>query len=219
MTWLARGTNSHVYSYTGYAINGYTFYTKEQDDKSTMQNSGVTLVDESMHISSVEETNLAYTNLSYFGVINCIWELDYTMFRVPAFGCMWVDNKNGVRNDEPGFLKVDLNRVGYEDEPFILASQAKQVFYVTDPANVKWSMVLLSNKVGDDNNRNHNDEDVEDDPFLPKPRSPETGPTIDDDLYVRDDHAEGIFVDPSFHVVKPKKKRIAAKKRKRSKNA
>ena len=52
LTWLARGPNSHVYSYTGYAINGYTFYTKEQDDKSTMQNSGVTLVAESMHISS-----------------------------------------------------------------------------------------------------------------------------------------------------------------------
>jgi len=126
---------------------------------------------------------------------------------------MWVDNKNGVWNDEPGFLKVDLNRVGYENEPFILASQAKQVFYVTDPTNVKWSMVLLTNKVRDANNTNQDDEDVEDDPFLAKPLSPETGPTIDDDLYVRDDHGEAIFIDPSFHVVKPKIKCIATKKK------
>src|SRR3954462_7045224 len=47
---LAYGPSIIVFSYSAYAINGYTFYTKEQDDKSTMQNSGVTLVAESMHI-------------------------------------------------------------------------------------------------------------------------------------------------------------------------
>lgn len=168
LRWLAHGPSSHVFSYIGYAINGYTFYTKVQDDKSTMQNSGVTILAESMHISSATDTNPAYKNLSYFGVIERIWELDYTVFRVPVFGCKWVENKNGVRDDEPGFLKVDLNKVGYEDEPFILASQAKQVFYVTDPANKKWFMVLLTNKVRDDNNEDQDDEDVEDVPFLPK---------------------------------------------------
>ena len=49
---------------------------------------------------------------------------------------------------------MDLNRVGYKDEPFIIVSQAKQVFYVTDPTSTKWSIVLLSNKVIDDNNVN-----------------------------------------------------------------
>jgi hypothetical protein len=70
----------------------------------------------------------------------------------------------------------------------------------------------------DNNNANQDDEDVEDDLFLAKPRSPETGPTIDDDLYVRDDHAKGIFIDPSFYVVKPKKN-VLPKKKKRSKNS
>ena len=60
--------------------------------------------------------------------------------------------------------------MGHKDEPFILASQAKQVFYVTGPANVKWSMVLLINKVRDDNNTNQDDEDIEDDPFLANPQ-------------------------------------------------
>ncbi|XP_031106223.1 uncharacterized protein LOC116010864 [Ipomoea triloba] len=40
------------------------------------------------------------------------------------------------------FTLVDLGRLGYRDEPFILASQAKQVFYVSDPIDSKWSIVL-----------------------------------------------------------------------------
>ena len=43
-------------------------------------------------------------------------------------------------------ISVDLNRVGYKDEPFILASHAKQVSYVTDPTNVKLSIVLQNRK-------------------------------------------------------------------------
>ena len=97
LRWLANGPSLHVFSYTGYVINGYTFYTKEQDDQTTMQNSGVTLVAEAMHVSSAKDKNPIYANLSYFGVIERIWELDYTMFRVPIFGCKWVDNNNGVR--------------------------------------------------------------------------------------------------------------------------
>lgn len=33
---LAYGPSLHVFSYSAYAINGYTFNTKEQDDKSTV---------------------------------------------------------------------------------------------------------------------------------------------------------------------------------------
>src|ERR1044072_1813633 len=54
---LAYGSSLVVFSYRAYAINGYTFYTKEQDHKITMPNSGVTLVAEAMHISSVKDLN------------------------------------------------------------------------------------------------------------------------------------------------------------------
>jgi Domain of unknown function (DUF4216) len=37
---------------------------------------------------------------------------------------------------------VDFNRLAYEDDPFILAQHAQQVFYVTDPANKKLYVVL-----------------------------------------------------------------------------
>ena len=37
---------------------------------------------------------------------------------------------------------VNRNRVGHKDDPFILASQAKQVFYIDDPLENGWSVVL-----------------------------------------------------------------------------
>ena len=37
---------------------------------------------------------------------------------------------------------MDLKRKGHKEDPFILASRAKQVFYVDDPKNPKWSCVV-----------------------------------------------------------------------------
>ena len=41
LAWLARGPTNSILMYQGYEINGYTFYTRAQDNKSTNQNSGV----------------------------------------------------------------------------------------------------------------------------------------------------------------------------------
>jgi len=51
-----------VVSYSGYFTNGYYFYTKTLDDRSTVQNSGVTLVAQEMHISSVKEKKSSICN-------------------------------------------------------------------------------------------------------------------------------------------------------------
>lgn len=67
LTWLANGPNENVLSYSSYVINKYTFYTKEHDQQSTMQNSGVTLVAQSLHISSAKDRNPEFAKLSYFG--------------------------------------------------------------------------------------------------------------------------------------------------------
>ncbi|KAF1868309.1 hypothetical protein Lal_00008115 [Lupinus albus] len=103
--------------------------------------------------------------MPYFVVIKQIWELDYTIFRVPVFCCMWVDNNNGFPVDELGFMHVDLNRSEYKYEPFILASQAQQVLYGSDPTNKKWFIVLLTNKIIINNIDDQKDIDAEDDPF------------------------------------------------------
>ncbi|GJR46495.1 uncharacterized protein Tco_1314598 [Tanacetum coccineum] len=87
-----------VVKYEGYDINGYTFYTGQQDQKSTVQNSGVTL------IASTTENN---TKDSYYGVIEEIWELDYNSFVIPLFKCKWVDNRRGLLIDRDGRDEYD----------------------------------------------------------------------------------------------------------------
>jgi len=58
------------------------------------------------------------------------------------FKCKWVNANTSVRQDEMGFTLVDLNKVGYMDEPFIMEQQARQVIYVKDPCDSRYSMVV-----------------------------------------------------------------------------
>ena len=56
-------------SYEGYDINGYSFYTKWQYDKSTMQNSGVTLGALSLEYKSGRDRAIVKKLKSYYGFI------------------------------------------------------------------------------------------------------------------------------------------------------
>ena len=138
---LSRGPSSIVTRYTSYLINGNSFYTRDKDEKHPVQNSGVTLRAESMHISSAKDKNPVYSSMNYYGFIEDIWELDYCGLRIPLFKCKWADNSY-VKVDSDGVTVVDFRRLGYKNDPFIMASQAVQVFYTTDPANLELSLVL-----------------------------------------------------------------------------
>ena len=48
--------------------------------------------------------------------------------------------------DKYGYTMVDLNQVGYREEPFVVASHISHVFYVRDTRNKKWQVVLPSKK-------------------------------------------------------------------------
>ena len=71
----------------GYDINGYSFYTKSHDAKSSMKNSGVSVDGQSNHFCSVSNNNPIHMSMPYYGVIEDIWELDYGEFRVSIFKC------------------------------------------------------------------------------------------------------------------------------------
>ncbi|KAL5187346.1 Linoleate 9S-lipoxygenase-4 [Glycine soja] len=131
----AHGPKRNVITWQGYNINKYSFYTKAQDDKSTMQNNGVTLRAESQHFATVHDDNPCVASIPYFGFIDEIWELNYVKFTVCVFKCKWVDSNTGVRTDDVGFTLVDLKKLVYQNDPFIMAEQAKQVFYVQDPCD------------------------------------------------------------------------------------
>ncbi|KAK1645169.1 hypothetical protein QYE76_062974 [Lolium multiflorum] len=123
---LAGSPSSTILTFQGYEINGNTFYTFAQDKKSNNQSSGV----------RIDATNTnRWEKDTYYGYIEEIWELDYgPSFKIPLFRCKWfkLDGK-GVKVDQLyGITTLDLNNLGYRDEPFVLANDVAQVFYVKD---------------------------------------------------------------------------------------
>uniref|UniRef100_I1QTA5 Transposon protein, putative, CACTA, En/Spm sub-class n=1 Tax=Oryza glaberrima TaxID=4538 RepID=I1QTA5_ORYGL len=154
---------------------------RNDDDKSTVQNSGV-------RIDAFQDQVGSNT---YYGRIEEIWELNYVKFKVPLFRCRWVNLRTGVKADKEGFTLVDLSKVGYADEPFVLAKQDEQIFYIKDPSNKKMHIVRDGKRrivgvdnVVDEEEYNHNLHarphiDLDDDPQEPVP-------------YARSDHTEGI---------------------------
>ena len=105
------------------------------------QNSDVKVIAKREHFASAKDNNLILAEMAYYGVIREIWDVNYTVFRIPVLNCDWVDC-NGVKVDEMGFTCVNLNKIGYKSDPFIMASQVQQVFYVKDQLDSRWSIVL-----------------------------------------------------------------------------
>ncbi|GKA83440.1 putative transposase-associated domain-containing protein [Tanacetum coccineum] len=70
--------------------------------------------------------------------------VDYRFRQIPLFKCDWVNHKaGGVKHDKYlGYTLVDLNSLGHKGDPFILASQARQVFYVKDQLDKRLSIVF-----------------------------------------------------------------------------
>jgi len=84
--------------------------------------------------------------MTYYGVIQEIWEVDYTMFTIPLFKCKCVDNKSGVKMNESWMTLANFRKVGYRDKRFIMAKQASQVFYVKDHVSEHWFVALHEKK-------------------------------------------------------------------------
>ncbi|XP_042467064.1 uncharacterized protein LOC122050202 [Zingiber officinale] len=134
LTWLAHGPRVQILKYNSYVINGNLYQTKARDDDRVCQNSGVSLVANTMLVCSAKDKNPLLADVSFYGVIEEIWELDYHQFHVPLFKCAWVANDKGIiNNDECGFTVVNLNKRGHKNDEFVLASQVNQVFYIDDP--------------------------------------------------------------------------------------
>ena len=104
--WLAHEPKREVLSYSNYGIFRYYYNTSDPTSRSTTQNSGVIVEAKSLHMSTVKDKNPIYENILYYGVIEDIWELNYTQFKIPVFWCNWVDNKSGVKVDKNGFTLV-----------------------------------------------------------------------------------------------------------------
>jgi hypothetical protein len=121
---LACGSEHQIRSYRGCIVNEVRFHTKEYAQIRTTQNSGVVVRGE--HKTST---------IKYYGELKNILELRYPgQNRVYLFECDWWDtgSTRGIKMDH-GFTIVYTSRKWYESDPFILATQAAQVFYLNDP--------------------------------------------------------------------------------------
>jgi hypothetical protein len=183
---LARGPIFTVMKYQGYDIYGYTFYTEQQDNKSTYQNSGVCV---DPYDATGQDKNM------YYGQIQEIWELDFHGFKIPLFRCNWVDGMKGIVQDKYGFISIDLNHQGYKSEAFVLAKHIAQVFYVLDTINKRLKVVITGKRqiirvknVVDEEEFDQFDEIPFFITLMIKPRIP----SVNEAPYLRNDHHEKV---------------------------
>ncbi|KAL5577584.1 hypothetical protein UlMin_019283 [Ulmus minor] len=126
---LSSKMNMVVSSYPACIVNGVRFITHDRDVRLRTQNSGV----------SVPGTGQEM----FYGQLQEILEFSYLNgFSVVLFRCKWFkcDSKHMVT--ENNITSIDINGEAYKDDQFILASQAKHVFYVADPSRgPNWCVV------------------------------------------------------------------------------
>ncbi|KAL8116910.1 hypothetical protein AgCh_023190 [Apium graveolens] len=47
--------------------------------------------------------------------------------------CQWFDSEKGIRVDRHGIVDIDVHKSAYSNEPFVLPTQTKQVYYTPSP--------------------------------------------------------------------------------------
>ena len=97
--WLAGKPSFSVLSCDGYLIDGVRYFIKDRDDARVVQNSGVSLVAWTVQVSSAKDMNPVESDMTFYGIIEEIWELDYYAFKAPLFLCKWADSERGIKVD------------------------------------------------------------------------------------------------------------------------
>ncbi|KAH0716865.1 hypothetical protein KY290_013434 [Solanum tuberosum] len=133
---LSRGPTKYSTHSNGYIVNGYRFHVEDHDQMLKTQNCGVVIVGENDKDSE---------NVDYYGILTDVIELQFiSNRRLILFRCKWFDvydKIKGFKRDEYDFVSVNPTRLLKTNEPFILASQASQVFYANDNSNKGWHVV------------------------------------------------------------------------------
>jgi hypothetical protein len=123
---LANGPNLLVKEYSVCIVNGIRFLTRNLDNRRISQNSGVSI--EGDHEEKIHD---------FYGHLLSIWELEYMCHnKVFLFQCEWYNTGNTGRRKmiqtEKHCTSIDVSSRWYQNDPFILPIQAKQVFYLRD---------------------------------------------------------------------------------------
>jgi hypothetical protein len=157
-----------AHKYSSFNINGFNFHTRSYDEGRVVQNSGVAVVAESTSFERGDNDNTIIGKKVYYGILKEILELNYHQKgNLVLFMCDWVDNRvqdKWVQTDQFGITSVNFKHLfntgeKISDEPFILASQALQVYYVPDQVgDTNWAAAVQSKPIDVyDLDNEHND--------------------------------------------------------------
>ncbi|KAH0704352.1 hypothetical protein KY285_018630 [Solanum tuberosum] len=146
---LANGPNNVVRRFKEYNIHGFKFRTIWKEQGLKTQNSGIVMSAVTKRFSSGRGSIEQSSDDMYYGKLVDIIELNYYgKLKVVLFKCLWVDTtlNKGIKIDQFGITSVNFTRlihtgVKETDEPFILASDARMVYYVDDPIDEDWCCV------------------------------------------------------------------------------
>lgn len=140
---LSTGPGPEVKRYKGYYVNGYYFDIRQGDGNKTTYNSGVCVKG-----SCYEDDD----HVDYYGVIEEIWELSYGFMydKVVLFKCFWFDTRKWMQvHPKNGMVQIKHKSRASKDDPFILASQAQQVYYLryvsATREHKQWWVAMKSN--------------------------------------------------------------------------
>ncbi|XP_062094257.1 uncharacterized protein LOC133800316 [Humulus lupulus] len=135
---LSQGPLERYISYHSCIVNGVRFRCKDRDDNLRTQCSGV-----------CTEGDHDNDTIMYYGVLLEILQLSFLFDRkVFLFCCKWY-NSNPKGNSifvDHNLTFINTSTNWFPDEPFILATQAQQVFYLLDmKRGLNWRIVQKVN--------------------------------------------------------------------------
>ena len=123
---VAYGPSKIAQNYPGFIVNGYRFHTKDYGQNKSTMNSGV----------CVKGSTYNESEYDYYGIVEEILQLQYLGQdnHIFLFKCHWFD-PNSIRNDTThGIVELKHKSKLNTYEPFILATQAQQVYYTSYPS-------------------------------------------------------------------------------------
>uniref|UniRef100_A0A803NBM4 DUF4216 domain-containing protein n=1 Tax=Chenopodium quinoa TaxID=63459 RepID=A0A803NBM4_CHEQI len=110
----------------------------KRDANCITQNNGVTLTATIHSFASSKDQNPVVENVNYYGSITEIIEISYHGHFSVVFRFQWFHSEK----DDDELITVNMNKTVSKEEPFILANQAHQVFYVEDLNREGWHYAI-----------------------------------------------------------------------------
>ena len=134
-----------VKHYGGYCVNGFRFNIVGLEERRQTQNSGVFCSFSQLSYASAKDLNPIQEEIYCYGQVEDIVEIFYGINKEVShvmFKVRWCEQKKA--KDDYGYTIVNLNKEIYQSEKYMLATHAKQCFYVKDiMKNDEW--VILKN--------------------------------------------------------------------------